>query len=299
MSLFERLIHERHVPSIMLDTQYRMHPAISAFPSAKFYNGDLKDGTIDASGAPLPGFEVPVSSYLADPSQAMTFVDHDHPESPEMKSIANHGDAEIIADIVVDLLHKNPDLRGQDIGIIAPYAAQIRALDTKLNADPIILDAMASVLGAERASEIGEVEIKTVDGFEGREKQIIIFSTVRSNPAGFIGFLADWRRLNVGVTRAKRCLIMVGSASTLEKARIGSSAEDSLPSGGAEVWREFMGHLRQQGMILRVGASAEEESITEFNEEVPQEALDEISGTAPQAFVEEVDEETVESSRSA
>jgi superfamily I DNA and/or RNA helicase len=66
------------------------------------------------------------------------------------------------------------------------------------------MDAMRDVLGHERAQEVEDIEIKTVDGFEGREKAVIVFSTVRSNPAGWVGFLADWRRLNVGVTRAKR-----------------------------------------------------------------------------------------------
>ena len=96
------------------------------------------------------------------------------------------------------------DLKGSDIGIIAPYAAQIPAIDDKLNSDPIIMDAMADVLGFYRAQEVQDIEIKTVDGFEGREKAVIIFSTVRSNERGYVGFLADWRRLNVGITRAKR-----------------------------------------------------------------------------------------------
>lgn len=63
---------------------------------------------------------------------------------------------------------------------------------------------MADILGPLRAQEVQDIEIKTVDGFEGREKQVIIFSAVRCNDAGYIGFLADWRRLNVAITRAKR-----------------------------------------------------------------------------------------------
>lgn len=60
------------------------------------------------------------------------------------------------------------------------------------------------MLGPVRALEVQDIEIKTVDGFEGREKQVIIFSATRCNAAGYIGFLADWRRLNVAITRAKR-----------------------------------------------------------------------------------------------
>jgi hypothetical protein len=95
----------------MLDTQYRMHPAISAFPSKTFYNSDLKDGTVDADGTVVPGFEIPKTAYLEDSEgrpTSMTFIDHDHPESPESRSIANHGDAQIISDVVTDLLLQNP-----------------------------------------------------------------------------------------------------------------------------------------------------------------------------------------------
>lgn len=95
-------------------------------------------------------------------------------------------------------------MKGSDIGVIAPYAAQIRTIYDKLNSDPDVAGAMQDVLGFHRALEVPDIEIKTVDGFEGREKAVIIFSTVRSNQRGYIGFLADWRRLNVGITRARR-----------------------------------------------------------------------------------------------
>lgn len=95
-------------------------------------------------------------------------------------------------------------MSGSDIGIIAPYRAQIRVLDMYLNNDPIRSGTIVDVLGSDRARELADIEIKTVDGFEGREKQVILFSTVRCNDRGYVGFLADWRRLNVGVTRAKR-----------------------------------------------------------------------------------------------
>lgn len=80
----------------------------------------------------------------------------------------------------------------------------------------------ASVLGDERARECELIEVRTVDGFEGREKQVVIFSTVRNNVEGRIGFLADQKRLNVGLTRAKRGLFVIGSLATL---RAGGVAE--------------------------------------------------------------------------
>ena len=105
---------------------------------------------------------------------------------------------------------------GKDIGIIAPYAAQIQLLNRFLNADPQYRERFNSVLGSHRAMQLEHVEIKTVDGFEGREKEVIIFSTVRNNEEGHIGFLADKKRLNVGLTRAKRGLFVLGSIKTLQ-----------------------------------------------------------------------------------
>ncbi|RXK38247.1 hypothetical protein M231_04419 [Tremella mesenterica] len=255
-SLFERLIHERNVPSIMLDTQYRMHPSISSFPNQAFYNSALKDGTVLSDGRVREDLKPPKTSYLVSDGKGgrknVTFVDHRHPESPENQSLANYGDAVKVVDIVADLLDCNPDLKGSEIGIISPYTAQIRILTQYLQYDESRLSALSDLLGEERAKQVQEIEIKTVDGFEGREKQIMIFSTVRNNHSGHIGFLADWRRLNVGITRAKRCLIIVGSEKTLGMAKETSWANESLPQGGAKAWRDFIKCLKEGEMILSV-----------------------------------------------
>lgn len=134
--------------------------------------------------------------------------------------------------------------------MIAPYIAQIRTITDFLKVNPERQAAFSSWLGEDRANEVGDIEVKTVDGFEGREKAVIIFSTVRSNPAGYIGFLADWRRLNVGLTRAKRALIILGSERTLASARTGTFASESLPQDGAKVWRRFVKHLKEGKLIM-------------------------------------------------
>lgn len=253
-SMFERLIHEKHIPSIMLDTQYRMHPSISAFSSASFYNSALKDGTVLADGSVRDGLEPPETDFLVKDADGnrlnVTFLNHDFPESPLNMSIANHHEAGRVCDIIGDLLANNPRLTGDDIGVIAPYAAQIRTISDMLTLDPDRAEAFSAWLGEERAGEVADVEVRTVDGFEGREKAVMVFSTVRSNAPGYIGFLADWRRLNVGLTRARRALIILGSARTLEEARTGQFASEALPRDGGKVWRGYMRWLRERGMIM-------------------------------------------------
>ena len=109
----------------------------------------------------------------------------------DSKSIINKLEADIAVQLANDYL--NVGLDETDIGIISPYADQVKIIQDRTS-----------------------VEVKTVDGFQGREKEIIIISTVRSNENRNIGFLSDLRRLNVAITRAKRKLIIIGNINTLK-----------------------------------------------------------------------------------
>ena len=96
----------------MLDTQYRMHPEISAFPIEKFYNNTLRDGTVLPDGSVRRDLEAPVTAFLTTTRKGtphhMSFVDHNDPETPYMGSIQNQGEAEIVSSIVLDILINNP-----------------------------------------------------------------------------------------------------------------------------------------------------------------------------------------------
>lgn len=261
----------------MLDVQYRMHPAISHFPSHEFYDRSLRDGTVDADGNVLAGLFPPESRVfpelaLASTSQSelantvsgahvdgvcrpsVVFLDHVGSESVKDRSRVNYPEARIVCSLVEDLLLRNPTLRAGAIGIIAPYAAQITLLTRLLTTDARHAARFAAVLGPQRAAELArDVEVRTVDGFEGREKDVVLFSTVRNNATGHIGFLADRRRLNVGLTRARRALFVVGSLRTLKEGRTtemdGKAEEDRA---GAEAWRRYATFLTSRNLVLRL-----------------------------------------------
>jgi len=266
LSLFERLIVEGEVPTIMLNRQYRMHPSISRFPSKEFYGTRLLDGTVDKDGRVPVALLPPKSSHLLLDSSSgdfpsAIFLDHAGRESRRDRSLLNNNEAAIVCSVIEDLLLHNPSITGADIGIIAPYAAQIKLLDHLLRVDDAYRKHFIKILGRHRALEMPAIEVKTVDGFEGREKEIIIFSTVRNNSSGHIGFLADRRRLNVGLTRAKRGLFIIGNMATLRAGKVGffrgiNDAGRSPPIRYMEmegqVWKRFIDFMEAQQLVKRL-----------------------------------------------
>ena len=189
VSLFGEKVYRR------LTTQYRMHAQIMQFSSDQFYDGDLEAASGNERHTLCQLEDVEDSEIT---SRVMDFYDTsgaDFHEEVEVdgESRLNRREADFVMMKVQQLLDAN--VSAKQIGVITPYSAQVRLLKSMSPAEPI--------------------EIDTVDGFQGREKEAIVFSAVRSNRQRQIGFLADRRRMNVAITRARRRFILVGDAGTL------------------------------------------------------------------------------------
>jgi superfamily I DNA and/or RNA helicase len=177
--------------SFLLKCQYRMNDTILAFPNIQFYNGQLY------------GASEVRNLTLKDEKEIVTFIDtagcdFEEVQGSESRSLHNPGEFFILRE---HLLTMKERAIGHTIGIISPYADQIKYIRQQWSDD-------TDLLGL-------EVDINTIDGFQGQEKEIIYISLVRSNSNGQIGFLEDIRRLNVALTRAQKKLVIIGDSATL------------------------------------------------------------------------------------
>lgn len=204
VSLFDRLT-QRGVATHMLNVQYRMHVAIATYPSEAFYEGQL------ATGVPGVSREAPAGFAWPSTRAPVAFIPCMGCERSEGNSFANEQEAELVAQTVANLLAAG-DLEEKDIGVISPYAAQVRHIRKRVGGSRPGRFAAPAVPGQPIQ---GYVEVSSVDGFQGREKEVIIVSTVRANHMGELGFVKDLRRMNVTLTRAKRGIIVIGHTATL------------------------------------------------------------------------------------
>jgi DNA polymerase III delta prime subunit len=202
ISLFEKLINKGIKP-VMLNTQYRMHPSISFFPSQNFYNSLLLNGIGDKHRPPILGFPWP------NPNIRVSFVNVTGDEEMEGSSYFNRLEINMVLDILIKIFNYNT-VNIQDVGIVTPYDSQKRKFRREVGN---MINTYPQLFLVNNPNTICSVD--TVDGFQGMDKDLIIFSSVRSNPKGSIGFLKDPRRLNVMLTRAKRGLIVVGNYNCL------------------------------------------------------------------------------------
>ena len=189
-TLFEKAIKNTGT-SVMLEIQYRMHPDIMKFSSEYFYEGRLK-----AADMVNDRIENEVGERLV-------FIDtagcgFEEEVNPETLSTFNVEEANLLIQHLSSLV-----LEGNDVGIIVPYKAQVLLLQDLLQSHPCFDQTRESIT------------INTVDAFQGQEKDVIYIGLTRSNAKGEIGFLKEYRRMNVAMTRAKLKLVMIGDSATL------------------------------------------------------------------------------------
>lgn len=205
-SLFVRIQTNQPNDVHLLDTQYRMHPEISHFPSQAFYDGRLLDGPDMARLRAQPWHE----SKILGPYRFFN-VEGTHQSSTRGHSLINVAELEVALQLFERL---TTDCKGYDftrkVGIITPYKSQLRELRSRF------------------AHKYGDaifntIEFNTTDAFQGRESEIIIFSCVRASVNSGIGFLSDIRRMNVGITRARSSLWVLGNSQSLMKGEFWSN----------------------------------------------------------------------------
>lgn len=217
-SLFERLVKLGTRP-LRLQVQYRMHPALSEFPSNMFYEGDLQNGVNDVERV-LPGVEIP----WPNPSKPMFFLVNNGIEemSGSGTSFLNRTEGATVEKFVTMLLKTG--ITPDQIGVITPYEGQRAFLVAYMQRN-----------GPLRSELYRDIEVASVDSFQGREKDFIILSCVRSNEVQGIGFLRDPRRLNVALTRAKYGVTIVGNAKLLVR---------------NPLWNALLSHFQQRDCIV-------------------------------------------------
>ncbi|XP_022762920.1 probable helicase MAGATAMA 3 isoform X4 [Durio zibethinus] len=219
-SLFKRF-QKAGYPVKMLKTQYRMHPEIRSFPSKEFYDEALEDGSDVQDQTTRDWHKYGCFGPFC-------FFDiHEGKESQPSGSGSwvNIDEIEFVLVLYHKLITMYPELKSSSqFAIISPYRHQVKLLQERFQ----------ETFGVESKKV---VDIGTIDGFQGREKDVVIFSCVRASKDRGIGFVSDFRRMNVGITRAKSSVLVVGSASTLKN---------------DEHWRNLVESAEKRGCFFKV-----------------------------------------------
>lgn len=217
-SLFERLVNLGIKP-VPLKIQYRMHPALSEFPANMFYGGELQNGVSEGERIrrdvdfPWPRADHPMMFWSNLGREEI---------SASGTSYLNRTEASNVEKTVSRFFKAG--IKPSEIGVITPYEGQRSYIVTTMQNS-----------GTHKKEWYKEVEVASVDAFQGREKDYIVLSCVRSNENQGIGFLSDPRRMNVALTRAKYGVVILGNPSVLSK---------------HELWHTLLSHFREKNCFV-------------------------------------------------
>ncbi|XP_062188720.1 regulator of nonsense transcripts 1 homolog isoform X2 [Phragmites australis] len=231
-SLFERLVI-LGVKPFRLQVQYRMHPCLSEFPSNCFYEGTLQNGvTVNERQSSGIDFPWPV------PNRPMFFYVQMGQEeiSASGTSYLNRTEAANVEKIVTTFLRSG--VVPSQIGVITPYEGQRAYIVNYMSRN-----------GSLRQQLYKEIEVASVDSFQGREKDYIILSCVRSNEHQGIGFLNDPRRLNVALTRARYGIVVLGNPKVLSK---------------QPLWNSLLTHYKEHECLVEGPLNNLKQSMVQF-----------------------------------
>ncbi len=230
---------------VMLNTQFRCPAVISNFISKAFYDNEYYAGKGMEKKTPLFSFF----------SSSLVFLDTSNfPESirfekkqqlPDREEIVgNPLETKLVIQLLAKALAEQPELgHTNEIGVIAPLANHVREIQAALRKEL----AKGTLEGID--TPVTEV-VATVDSFQGQERNLIVLTFTRSNAKGTIGFLKDWRRLNVAMTRAKRQLVMIGDFSTLTRPNRLSNDPSGPDYPFKQAMRELKTYIRENGQLL-------------------------------------------------
>ncbi|KMT16737.1 hypothetical protein BVRB_3g050200 [Beta vulgaris subsp. vulgaris] len=199
-SLFERLANlgkKKH----LLKTQYRMHPSISSFPNEVFYGKQI----IDAPNVKEKSYEKCFLQENMFGTYSFINVSKGKENFDKGYSPRNLIEAAVVNKIVEKLFNEYY-MTGKkvSVGVISPYKGQVGLIEEKIGKKYVTYKDHGF-----------SVSVRSVDGFQGGEEDVIIISSVRSNGKGSVGFLSNHQRTNVALTRARHCLWIVGNGTTL------------------------------------------------------------------------------------
>src|SRR5690606_38837492 len=218
---------------IRLQIQYRMHPCLSEFPSSMFYEGSLHNGvTVQERLRRNVDFPWPVSDA---PMRFWSNIGNVE-ISASGTSYLNRTEATACEKIVTRFFRAG--VRPSQIGIITPYEGQRSYIVSSMQTN-----------GSLKKELYKEVEVASVDAFQGREKDYIVLSCVRSNDHQGIGFLNDPRRLNVALTRSKYGIVILGNPKVLSK---------------HPLWHSLLEHYKAKHCLVEGPLSNLQESLIQF-----------------------------------